>query len=117
MYSPGAIYAIRCVPTCDVYTGSSRHVHRRLAEHGSLLHPGRHCYRRLNARRLNELWAEHGEDAFVIPVLQLAGEYDDLGAAELAWMARAEEELPGCLVKAAGLRPHMRCIGFGAEEA
>jgi group I intron endonuclease len=112
MYRPGAVYAIRCVPTGDVYIGSSRHVHRRLAEHRSLLRRGWHYY-----HRLNELWAEHGEDSFVFQVLQLVGEYEDLGAAELAWMARVVEELPGCLVNGGGPRPHVRRVGYRAEEA
>jgi DNA-binding transcriptional regulator YhcF (GntR family) len=65
------VYAIRCVPTGQVYVGSSKDVSWRKVVHWARLRNGTHYN-----LRLQEAWTRHGEEAFVFEVLELLDDPD-----------------------------------------
>ena len=83
MSGSAGVYVIRCVPSGEVYIGSSMDVQKRFAGHRSALGRGTHHNRRLQAA-----WDHYGEDSFEFEVLEAGLAEDALGDAEQSWILR-----------------------------
>lgn len=76
-----AIYALSCGDRH--YVGGSHNVARRLREHRASLRSGRHIN-----RKLQSAWAEKGEEAFELHVLEYVSPDADIVAREQYWIDR-----------------------------
>lgn len=64
------IYQIRCLPTAEVYVGSTtQRIEARFGHHRSRLRAGWH-----RSRRLQAAWRKHGESAFAFDVIEVVPE-------------------------------------------
>lgn len=68
--APG-VYIITCLPTGEMYVGSTRVVHRRRQQHWYDLRRQQH-----RSRRMQEAWDKHGESAFSFGAAIRCGEED-----------------------------------------
>ena len=84
------VYAIRCLPTGQVYVGASENVRARFAGHFSLLRAGRHPN-----KLLQRAWTAHGESAFTFEVLQTVDAGGSLARVEAEWVHRLRAREPG----------------------
>lgn len=78
-----AIYALRCTVNNKCYVGATKHLQRRLYQHFARLRSGRH-----ENKRLNRDLRKHGEDAFVVEVLEWCDDPRLRPERERVWMAR-----------------------------
>lgn len=79
------IYKITCVPTGDVYIGSSKRIEKRWLDHKSSLNRGVH-----HCTNLQDHWNVFGFDSFTHEVIELTLE---LEARECHWMEEYEGKL------------------------
>jgi predicted GIY-YIG superfamily endonuclease len=79
------IYMIHCVPTGDVYIGSSSRIEARWVDHKSALNRGVH-----HSKKLQDVWSTLGSESFTHEVLEITL---DLAARELHWMEVYKEKL------------------------
>lgn len=101
MQSGAGVYVISCLPTGEVYVGSSATLAPRLWAHRSQLRAGSHPN-----RALQEAWVRWGEDNFDFLVVENLPEWDGLAAAERRWIAEYASREPGRLFNLA--QPHRR---------
>jgi len=80
------IYAIACLPTGDVYVGSSVNTGLRLRVHRWQMRAGRHANSKLQGA-----WNLYGEDRFEFKLLEEVGDVDTLVAREQSWMGKFEK--------------------------
>lgn len=86
-----AIYAIKHnVTDGRMYVGSAKSVRRRLAAHFSDLTGQRH-----HCPPLQSAWNEHGQNAFVIDILEWVRDLDKLAAREQHWMDELQSFVEG----------------------
>ena len=77
------VYKITCVPNGRCYIGSTKHFHRRWAEHKRALNAGAHVNPKLQAA-----WNKYGEECFVFEVV--------LFCAELALLEHEQQAMDTC---------------------
>ena len=83
------VYAIRCVPTGQVYVGASTRLGARWALHRNQLARGVHY----NSGLLGA-WQTYGPEAFCFETLEAVCDGADLRAAELRWIAKLAADDP-----------------------
>lgn len=84
------VYVIECVATSQFYVGSSSNLDERKACHWALLRRGKH-----HNARLQEAWAQYGEDAFTFRAVEMVGDLALRRQAERRHAEALEAASPG----------------------
>ena len=80
-YGISGIYRIRCIVTGKQYIGSASNVGSRWSNHKHYLSRGKHA-----SVHLQRAWDKHGADAFVLDVIEVVEDGDDLTEREQYWL-------------------------------
>lgn len=88
LINKSGIYMITCVPTGEIYVGSSICIKRRWYQHTKMLKKGNH-----HSYKLQKVWDEYGEYSFTFSILSIVENIDNIFREEQFFIDELSPEL------------------------